>query len=100
MLLTQHRPDCARNARPLRRGEVFLGSKAEEIFRRAACTVLTVDPHCRAIPPRYGEFTEILYATDFGPESSAAAYYAMSLAQEFQARLTLLHVIQKKGREI
>ncbi|MGC2015080.1 MAG: universal stress protein [Candidatus Acidiferrales bacterium] len=77
-------------------GKFLLGSKAEEIFRRAPCAVLTVGPHSHAIPPRYGEFTEILYATDFGPESSAAAYYAMSLAQEFQARLTLLHVIPEE----
>jgi nucleotide-binding universal stress UspA family protein len=77
-------------------GKLLLGSKAEEIFRRVSCAVLTVGPHVHAKPPRGGEFTEILYATDFGPESSSAATYAMSLAQEFQARLTLLHVIPEK----
>jgi nucleotide-binding universal stress UspA family protein len=77
-------------------GKFLLGSKAEEIFRRASCAVLTVGPHAHAKPPRSGEFTEILYATDFGPASSAAAHYAMSLAQEFQARLTLLHVIPEE----
>jgi nucleotide-binding universal stress UspA family protein len=35
----------------------------------------------------------ILYPTDFSPESLAAAPYAISLAQENQARLYLLHVI-------
>lgn len=34
----------------------------------------------------------ILYPTDFSPESLAAAPYAISLAQENQARLYLLHV--------
>ncbi len=77
-------------------GKLLLGSKAEEIFRRASCAVLTVGPHVQAKSPRGGEFTEILYATDFGPESSAAACYAMSLGQEFQARLTLLHVIPEE----
>ena len=38
---------------------------------------------------------QIVYATDFSPESLAAAPFATSLAQEFQAKLTLLHVIEK-----
>ncbi len=48
---------------------------------------------------RGGEFREILYATDFSTESQGAAAYAVSLAQEFQSRLILLHVIpeQKAG---
>lgn len=71
----------------------FMGSKAEEIFREAPCAVLTVGPRSQAGPPRGGEFTEILYATDFSPASAGAAIYAISLAQEFQAHLTLLHVI-------
>ncbi len=73
----------------------FLGSKAEEILREAPCAVLTIGPHSHAKPQR-GEFTEILYATDFNPASAGAAAYAISLAQEFQAHLTLLHVIAEK----
>jgi nucleotide-binding universal stress UspA family protein len=71
----------------------FLGSRAEEILREVPCAVLTVGPHSHLGPPRGGEFTEILYATDFSPASAGAANYAISLAQEFQAHLTLLHVI-------
>jgi nucleotide-binding universal stress UspA family protein len=74
----------------------FLGSKAEEIFREAPCAVLTVGPNVRPAAPRGGEFTEILYATDFSPASSSAAMHAISLAQEFQAHLTLLHVISQE----
>ncbi len=74
-------------------GKFFMGSTAEEIFRMAPCAVLTVGPLSPEEPPRESEFTEILFATDFGPESNAAASYAISLAQEFQAHLTLLHVI-------
>jgi len=77
-------------------GKFFLGSVAEEIFRQAPCAVLTVGPSSQAEPPRDGKFTEILYATDFNPESVAAASYAVSLAQEFQAHLTLLHVIRDR----
>lgn len=73
--------------------KLILGSVAEEIFRRAPCAVLTVGPHAPAGPARGGELSEILYATDFSPEALAAAPYAISLAQEFQANLTLLHVI-------
>ena len=71
----------------------FLGSTAEKIFRQAPCAVLTVGPSSHAESSRRGEFTEILYATDFNSESVGAATYALSLAQEFQAHLTLLHVI-------
>ena len=74
-------------------GKFFLGSRAEEIFRQAPCAVLTVGPHAHGEPPRGGEFTEILYATDFSAAAEAAAPYAMSLAQEFQAHLTLLRVV-------
>lgn len=71
----------------------LLGSKAEEVFRQAPCAVLTVGPSASPLPPHAGEFTEILYATDFSPESAAAVAHAVSLAQEFQSRLTMLHVI-------
>jgi nucleotide-binding universal stress UspA family protein len=40
---------------------------------------------------------EILYATDFSPESLAAAAYAISLAQENQAEITLVNVIPPSG---
>lgn len=71
----------------------LLGSVAEEIFRRAACPVLTVGPHVSKDTERRLEMKEILYATDFSPESLAALPFAVSLAQEHQARLTLLHVV-------
>jgi nucleotide-binding universal stress UspA family protein len=78
-------------------GKFFLGSVAEDIVRRAPCPVLTVGPHSPSEPPREGRFREILYATDFREESLAAAPYAIGLAQEHQAHLTLLHVIEKSG---
>jgi nucleotide-binding universal stress UspA family protein len=71
----------------------LLGSAAEAIFRQAPCPVLTIGPHSVSEPKRSGEFIRILFATDFSSESTAAAAYAISLAQEYQARLTLLHVL-------
>jgi len=71
----------------------LLGSVAEEVFRRAPCPVLTVGPHVSPDTERRLEMKEILFATDFSPESLAALPFAVSLAQEHQARLTMLHVV-------
>jgi nucleotide-binding universal stress UspA family protein len=70
--------------------KVLLGSVAEEIFRTVTCPVLTVGPHS---DPAKANIREILFATDFASEAPAAAAYALSLAQEFQSRLMLLHVV-------
>jgi len=76
-------------------GKFLLGSVAEEIFRQAPCPVLTVGPHAPAEVEQSSQFTHILLATDFSPESLAAASYAVSLAREYQAHLTLLHVVEE-----
>jgi nucleotide-binding universal stress UspA family protein len=73
--------------------KVLLGSVAEAIFRSVPCPVLTVGPHS---DPAKATIREILFATDFASESQSAAAYAVSLAQEFQARLTLLHVVPER----
>jgi nucleotide-binding universal stress UspA family protein len=73
-------------------GRVLLGSVAEAIFREAPCPVLTVGPRLASDPQWTLKIKEILYATDLTPASAAAAQYAISLAQENQARLTLLNV--------
>lgn len=69
--------------------KLVLGSVAEEILRTVPCAVLTIGPHS---DPGIGHVHEILFATDFASETPAAVAYAVSLAQEFQARLTMLHV--------
>jgi len=71
----------------------FLGSIAEEVFRRAAVPVLTVGPHAGHGLTMPGEFTRILFATSGAAEAKPALGYALSLAQENQAHITLLHVI-------
>jgi nucleotide-binding universal stress UspA family protein len=40
-------------------------------------------------------FDKILYATDFSESSEHAFKYALSLAQKFQSRLIILHVINE-----
>src|ERR1700674_703426 len=73
----------------------LLGSAAEEVFRKASCPVLTVGPHVSPNTERRLAMKEILFATDFSPESLAALPFAVSLAQEHQSNLTLLNVTGK-----
>jgi nucleotide-binding universal stress UspA family protein len=72
----------------------LLGSVAEEIFRRSSVPVLTIGPHVHSGTHNGAKFHRVLFATDFTPESLAAAPYALSLAQENKARLLLLHVVR------
>ncbi len=74
--------------------KLLLGSIAEQVFRMASCPVLTVGPAAKDEVHNEEDFAKILYATDFSPSSERAASYALSLAQEHQAELTLLHVVQ------
>lgn len=74
--------------------KLLIGSVAEEIFRKADCAVLTVGPAVKNPSAKEVELNHILFATDFGPGAEKAAAYAFSLAQEHNATLTLLHVIE------
>jgi len=76
--------------------KVLLGSVAEETFRQAGCPVLTVGPGvtAKASHAAAAEWNQILYATDFSPESLAAARHAICLAKEYHAELILMHAIQ------
>lgn len=73
--------------------KLLMGSVAEGIFRRSSCPVLTIGPKVTAKPENVTEIHEVLFPTDFEAGSQNAAAYAISLAQENQARLTLLHVV-------
>jgi nucleotide-binding universal stress UspA family protein len=79
--------------------KLLLGSVAEEIFRRASVPVLTIGPSVRSTTHNGGRFHRVLYATDFTHEAQAAAPYAVSMAEENQARLVLLHVLRNPGEE-
>jgi len=74
--------------------KILIGSVAEEIFRQADTAVLTVGPAVKGSAQKEIELNHILFATDFGPGAERAAAHAFSLAQEHNARLTLLHVIE------
>jgi len=75
-------------------GKTILGSVAEQILRQSPCPVLTVGPHVNLWSDEYAKMREILYATDLAADFPVATPYAISLAQENQAHLVLLHVIE------
>lgn len=88
-------------------GKLLLGSVAEDILRHAPCPVLTVGPKVsgraklpafqapgRDLSPVELELRQIVFATNFAQYSLQVARKAVSLAEEFRARLTLLHVIE------
>jgi len=77
--------------------KLLLGSVAEEVFRRSRVPVLTIGPGARRGLHAGAKFRSILYATDFSKESLAALPYAVSMAEENQARLILLHVMRPSG---
>jgi nucleotide-binding universal stress UspA family protein len=76
--------------------KLMLGSVAEEVFRKSIVPVLTIGPSVSRGTRSNGEFRRVLLATDLEPSAGAAARYAISIAQESQARLILLHVIRNR----
>ncbi len=77
--------------------KALVGSVADQILRMAPCPVLTVGPHLTRPTPREVEFRKIVYGASLRDGSLGAAAYAVSLAQEYQAHLTLVHVEPDEG---
>lgn len=74
--------------------KVLMGSTAEEIFRRSSVPVITIGPSARSDQESGTQLRRIVFASDFTAESEAAAPYALSFAEENNAQLTLVHVIE------
>ncbi len=74
---------------------LVLGSVTEKVLRKATCPVLSVPIGVKdAVPASPVVFTDILCAIDFSDCSMTALTHATSLAQEADARLTVLHVVE------
>lgn len=85
-----------------RRGfnRLVLGSTTDRVMREAPCPVLVISkaPHssiATAPPGRHAHrLSRILYCTDFSQNSERALDYAISVTAEYDAELTLLHVVE------
>lgn len=73
--------------------KLALGSVAEQVLRLAPCPVLTIGPHVPPVGSGPVEFRRILFATDFGSAANKAFPYALSLAEDYQAKLVLLRMV-------
>ena len=76
---------------------LILGSVTERLMRTLPCPLLVVrSPERGFVTPADQAISlkRILVGCDFSPNSSLAFQYGLSLAQEFQADLHLVHVIQ------
>lgn len=71
---------------------LMLGSVTERVLRKAVCPVLTVPPRAQATSRL--PFSRLLCAIDFSESSMAALQFASSLAEESDATLTMLHVLE------
>jgi nucleotide-binding universal stress UspA family protein len=71
---------------------LVLGSVAEKVLRKAPCPVLTVPPGARKADGAVAPLRTILCAVDFSPASLVALTYALSLTEERDRHLILLHV--------
>ena len=88
-------------------GKLLLGSVAEDILRHAPCPVLTVGPRIsgraklpafpatgRDLAPLELDLRQIVFATNFALHSTIVMRAAVSLAEAFHSRLTLMHVFE------
>jgi nucleotide-binding universal stress UspA family protein len=73
--------------------KLISGSVAEDIIREAPCPVLAVGPEVPSRAQLLGDMRHILCATDFGPGSLTALEYAVSIAEENRAQLTVVHAV-------
>jgi len=84
------------------RAAILLGSTAETVCQTAPCPVLVTHPLEREwVGYSTGEIDlkRVLVAHDFSSDATLALSYGLSLAQEYQTELHLLHVLPKAEQE-
>jgi nucleotide-binding universal stress UspA family protein len=74
---------------------LFLGSVTEKVIRKTTCPTLVVPPRAPDVPAGSPiQFRRTLCAVDFSESSLDALAYAINVAEEADAQLTLLHVVE------
>jgi len=73
----------------------FMGSGAEEVMRKAVCSVLTVGPHVSSSADK-PSLAQVLYVMNLWKESHDGLEYAIQLAIRYKSRLLLLHVVEQE----
>lgn len=82
----------------------MVGSVTDRVMRRAPCPVLVVSNQLQNSmaageePGHVHRLNRILYCTDFSENSSPALNYAISATEEYEAELTMLHVLEDVSR--
>ncbi len=83
---------------------LMVGSVTDRVMRRAPCPVLVVSNQPQNSmaageePGHVHRLNRILYCTDFSENSSPAVNYAISATEEYEAELTMLHVLEDVSR--
>ena len=82
---------------------LMLGSVAERVLRRAGCPVLTVRKPAHHVTspvhdPEPVHLSKMLLCADFSDPAHHASKYAFSMAKEYGAELTVLHVLEEIPR--
>jgi len=74
---------------------LFLGSVTEKVIRKTTCPTLVVPPRAPDVPAGSPiQFRRILCAVDFSESSLDALAHAINMAEEANAQLTVLHVVE------
>jgi len=78
----------------------FLGSVTERLMRVLPCPLLILrgsEEREALYTPRQFPFKKILVGCDFSTDANLALEYSLSMAQEFESELHLVHVIEPSG---
>jgi nucleotide-binding universal stress UspA family protein len=96
-MITEHKIDLILLGTHGRTGirKLVMGSVAEKIFRQASCPVMTLGPEVCVEARHSFKLQHILCASDLQYDHPGSVAFASALAKEYQARLTVLHVIEK-----
>jgi nucleotide-binding universal stress UspA family protein len=74
---------------------LLLGSVTEKVMRQATCPVMVVPRHAaKAAAPSSPPFKRIVCPIDFSSSSIHALSFALDIAQESDAKISLLHAIE------